>query len=773
MEAVVNSTDVEIQMNYLNIEKSEKKKIDLNDSNLISFNYHGSAFDEYLENKSNLDNYENMEKEHMNNLRINLFENNKKVIEKDDSKDNCTKNEINNNDKKILENENDLYTIKKEEGVSILKGSENKLNIFKNQVIYSENDKENEKINSLDNKDKLDLYSSDTMEQEKKKENEASYSSTNDVDNSTDKLKTYDDNIGMKNNSKNVIEETNYSKEKNIFKNDINSNYDNNYHLSQEQSDSLQNEEKKVCNENGINEYSQNSNELHKILNKELEKDKKSKKKSRNKNKLFSLFKKKDALSSNFQDKEICTEINRKADTCMNNNTLNKSYMNNSKENDVLEKEKIPIVNNEHNKKCGNSEENILSNNSSHSNVHNSFNVEFLNIRKNKNSYLIKENNEYETNSKYVRDDHIYSIKTEDHIILDLQEEHKEINFNENGNDKKLQKIEKKIYSFEKIKSFVSNNTYLKDKKSLIIEKKSKISKEVKYFCFNYSILLCIILYVLCFSFVLTSLLSDSWKIHEIILRSKNNEKSILIHIGATTVRRIQKITQINGDVNLSIDKEQTMESLINNEFCKLISKQSLEDFLVNLASQNMLRSNYNIKDNEIELTDEELNSALKNPGDVGLLKDEKLVITRKYIFGPTIYNLECKFLEKLKKAGNCHRILLYAILTFLFISIFLLIYILLKYKSIKNIQKIKYSSFVFVNLALITLISSIFSINREYNIPLCVQNDGSSGICLDGKSVYLIRSTIILIIFSNLFFSKFLNKSHTKSNTIEESTLS
>ncbi|KOB87546.1 hypothetical protein PFDG_03802 [Plasmodium falciparum Dd2] len=152
------------------------------------------------------------------------------------------------------------------------------------------------------------------------------------------------------------------------------------------------------------------------------------------------------------------------------------------------------------------------------------------------------------------------------------------------------------------------------------------------------------------------------------------------------------------------------------------------------------------------------------------LLTDEKIILARKYIFGPTIYDLECKFLEKLKKAGSFHLILLYAILVFLFISISLLLHILLKYKTVKKVQQIKYASFVLVNLALITLISSIFSINREYNIPLCVQNDGSSDICMDGKSTYLIRSSIILLIFSNLFFCKFINFVHNKSHTIEGS---
>lgn len=257
---------------------------------------------------------------------------------------------------------------------------------------------------------------------------------------------------------------------------------------------------------------------------------------------------------------------------------------------------------------------------------------------------------------------------------------------------------------------------------------------------------------------------------HEITLKSLNKEKSVEIHIGATNIRRIQKVSENNGDVILSIDKEQTIGSLIENNICTPIKKDTLENFLKELAQQEKLISDKKKTDIKRELTDDALMVTLKNPGDVGLLTDEKIILARKYIFGPTIYNLECKFLEKLKKAGSFHLILLYAILVFLFISISLLLHILLKYKTVKKVQQIKYASFVLVNLALITLISSIFSINREYNIPLCVQNDGSSDICMDGKSTYLIRSSIILLIFSNLFFCKFINFVHNKSHTIEGS---
>ncbi|CRG93758.1 conserved Plasmodium protein, unknown function [Plasmodium gallinaceum] len=784
IDAEITSLNMEIPINYLDVEIPKKTKLDLKDRYNIYFNYHGSAFDDNSENKSNLDNCENMnvneeshkniEKESMNNLNINLSENYKKVDEKDDSKFKYMGNELNDNDK-ILDNEkNDIETMtKEEEKINISEGSEKKLYLPENQNISSENNKENEKMNNLNNHNEMDLYAFNEIEERKKRENENSYSNLNGVDNIEQNV-PYNENDETKNNKINVDEEINDNNENIIYNNNIINDNDNNCNSPVEKCEIPENEEQTICSKNDINEYSQNNIELHKIKNKELEKGKKGK----NKNKFFSLFKKKAAPNLCFQEKEMNIEVNNKSDAYTNDNTVDKSDINNLNEGDVLEEKKILTINNEYNNK--NSEENVLSNNLSNSNAQSSLNVEFIDIHKDKNHYVKNENSEYEINSRYIRDDHIYSIKTDDHIILDLQE-HREINFNESGNYNKLNKENKnfagktgkKIYSFEKIKSFVSNNTYLKDKKSFIIEKKSKISKEVKYFCFNYSMFLCILLYMLCFSFVLTSLLSDSWKIHEITLKSKNNEKSVLIHIGATTIRRIQKISEKNGDVNLSIDKEQTMESLINNEFCKSIKKSEMENYLVNLASENKLISNSNLKDNEIELTDDNLISALRNPGDVGLLKDEKLIMARKYIFGPTIYNLECKFLEKLKKAGNCHKVLLYAILIFLFISIFLLLYVILKYKVIKNIQGLKYTSFVLVNLALITLISSIFSINREYNIPLCVQNDGSSDICVDGKSIHLIRSTIILIIFSNLFFSKFLNKSHNKNNTIEESIAS
>ncbi|VTZ79459.1 conserved Plasmodium protein, unknown function [Plasmodium yoelii] len=317
----------------------------------------------------------------------------------------------------------------------------------------------------------------------------------------------------------------------------------------------------------------------------------------------------------------------------------------------------------------------------------------------------------------------------------------------------------KKIYSFDKIKSFVSNNTFLRKKTSTLLKRKSQISKELHFFCYNYNNLLCFIFYILCFGFIISSLYYDSWKRHEIKLKSDNMKKIVQVNIGSTTIKRIQKIINSNGDVIYSIDKDQKMDSLLEHRYCKNVKKEDLENFLIDLASKNKLKNNeeeiFNSKKN---LNDSFLLQALLDIGDVGLLKDEKIILSRKYIFGSTIYNLECKFLGRLKKAGIFHKILLYVILVFLFISISLLLFIIIKYKSIQNIQIIKYISFVLVNFALITLISTMFSITREYNIPLCVQTDGSSDICVDGRSIHLIRASIILIIFSNLFFCKFIN---------------
>ncbi|SCN61086.1 conserved Plasmodium protein, unknown function [Plasmodium chabaudi adami] len=317
----------------------------------------------------------------------------------------------------------------------------------------------------------------------------------------------------------------------------------------------------------------------------------------------------------------------------------------------------------------------------------------------------------------------------------------------------------KKLYSFDKIKSFVSNNTYLRKKTSILLKKKSQISKELHFFCYNYNNLLCFLFYILCFGFIISSLYYDSWKRHEIKLKSDNMKKIVNINIGSTTIKRIQKIINSNGDVIYSIDKDQKMDSLLEHPYCKNIEKPELENFLIDLASKNQLKNNEEeIFNSQKKLDDSFLLQALLNIGDVGLLKDEKIILSRKYIFGSTIYNLECKFLGRLKKAGIFHKILLYVILVFLFISISLLLFIIIQYKSIKNIQILKYISFVLVNFALITLISTMFSITREYNIPLCVQVDGSSDICIDGRSIYLIRASIILIIFSNLFFCKFIN---------------
>ncbi|CAD2108508.1 hypothetical protein YYG_01322 [Plasmodium vinckei petteri] len=401
-------------------------------------------------------------------------------------------------------------------------------------------------------------------------------------------------------------------------------------------------------------------------------------------------------------------------------------------------------------------------------------------------------NNEKDEHAGNIR----YCIQTSDNLILDVKEERigiinlnnrqedfiknnkknsetynntsMEDNFTNEGEENKFRVLTtissasasiKKIYSFDKIKSFVSNNTYLRKKTSTLLKKKSQISKELHFFCYNYNNLLCFIFYILCFGFIISSLYYDSWKRHEIKLKSDNMKKVVTINIGSTTIKRIQKIINSNGDVIYSIDKDQKMDSLLEHPYCKNIEKPELENFLIDLASKNQLKNNEEeIFNSQTKLDDSFLLQALLNIGDVGLLKDEKIILSRKYIFGSTIYNLECKFLGRLKKAGIFHKILLYVILVFLFISISLLLFIIIKYKSINNIQILKYVSFVLVNFALITLISTMFSITREYNIPLCVQVDGSSDICIDGRSIYLIRASIILIIFSNLFFCKFIN---------------
>ncbi|CAA9989149.1 conserved Plasmodium protein, unknown function [Plasmodium knowlesi strain H] len=394
-----------------------------------------------------------------------------------------------------------------------------------------------------------------------------------------------------------------------------------------------------------------------------------------------------------------------------------------------------------------------------------------------------------------VRESHTCSIKTEDNLMMDMQNENMagadlerhtgNIGTTEGiatyasgdrhaqGREQKLsfEWIDRKNYSLEKIKSFMSNNTFLKDKKYFLQKKKTQLSKEVNFFCHHYNVLLCFFLYIVCFAFVMASICYDSWKVHQMELKSENIEKVVHIDIGATTIRRVQKVSKQNGDVTLSIDKEQTMDSLIENEICRTVTKDELEDFLTFLASNNKLKYEQNLIDpTKGKVSDGFLLDALKNPAHVGLLKDEKLVLTRKHIFGPTIYNLECKFLEKIKKAGTYHKILLYAILFFLLIPIFLLFHILLNYKKEKNVQLVKYISFVFVNLALITMISSLFSVNRAYNIPLCVMHDGSSDICQDGSSIHFIRSSIILLIFSNLFFCKFVHVVRKKNSTLSGS---
>ncbi|SOV77521.1 conserved Plasmodium membrane protein, unknown function [Plasmodium reichenowi] len=590
-----------------------------------------------------------------------------------------------------------------------------------------------------------------------------------------------------------------------------NNNNNNNYYTYKHHNNDYYNNNNNYNNHKNVNniygeknyqmEHNKNSIELHKIKNKELDKGKKNKGKNNNtnnksKNKFFFLFRKKGSIASSSHDKEneyimksnknknknfinkddqfVKKDDNQNLDISYNNNN-NVIDNNNNNNNTNLDREKVMnLINKYNNIKKKNSEQNTIYNNSS---ITNTIKTSEYDVEKNDLNIQNDEN-------ICSRENRIYSMKTDDNIIFEFQKEHmNDINYTKNisqitiktNDDEKKKtcypdKNEKKTYSFEKIKSFVSNNTYLKDKKSLILEKKSQISKELNFFCSNYNILLCFLLYVICFGFVISSLCYDSWKMHEITLKSLNKEKSVEIHIGATNIRRIQKVSENNGDVILSIDKEQTIGSLIENNICTPIKKDTLENFLKELAHQEKLISDKKKTDIHRELTDDALMVTLKNPGDVGLLTDEKIILARKYIFGPTIYNLECKFLEKLKKAGSFHLILLYAILVFLFISISLLLHILLKYKTVKKVQQIKYASFVLVNLALITLISSIFSINREYNIPLCVQNDGSSDICMDGKSTYLIRSSIILLIFSNLFFCKFINFVHHKSHTIEGS---
>ncbi|SOV74720.1 conserved Plasmodium membrane protein, unknown function [Plasmodium sp. gorilla clade G3] len=734
------------------------------------------------------------------------FENNKQLNNNYDTQG-IMEYKSNNENHNMLSN-----SLKKEQGGLYENGNENNIEIVgeeniefnisskdtnKMKIPNYNDDKENEDtINDINNynNEVYKLIKKDNIQENEKiivGEEEEEEEMTHNINNEYEE--EHSNNIGKRKHKRKSYNNNNYY----TYKHHNNDYYNNNYYKHANNS---------YGEKNYQIEHNKNSIELHKIKNKELDKGKKNKGKNNNtnnksKNKFFFLFRKKGSMASSSHDREneyimksnknksfinkddqfIKNDDNQNLDISYNNNNNNNNNVidnNNNNNNNIntnLDREKVMnLINKYNNIKKKNSEPNTIYNNSS---ITNTIKTSEYDVEKHDINIQNDENN-------CSRENRIYSMKTDDNIILEFQKEHmNDINYPKNisqitiktNDDEKKKtcysdKNEKKTYSFEKIKSFVSNNTYLKDKKSLILEKKSQISKELNFFCSNYNILLCFILYVICFGFVISSLCYDSWKMHEITLKSLNKEKSVQIHIGATNIRRIQKVSENNGDVILSIDKEQSIGSLIENNICTPIKKEILENFLKELAYQEKLISDKKKTDINRELTDDALMITLKNPGDVGLLTDEKIILARKYIFGPTIYNLECKFLEKLKKAGSFHLILLYAILVFLLISISLLLHILLKYKTVKKVQQIKYASFVLVNLALITLISSIFSINREYNIPLCVQNDGSSDICIDGKSTYLIRSSIILLIFSNLFFCKFINFVHNKSHTIEGS---
>ncbi|SOV12314.1 conserved Plasmodium membrane protein, unknown function [Plasmodium gaboni] len=775
-----------ISLDYTNMDNEGNGNIKLEDNDY--FNYAGK--DKKEQNESNIsDKYithgekDNEDMTYTKN-HYNL-ENNNELNNNFDTQG-IIQNKSNNENHNMLSN-----TLKNEQEGLYENGNENNIVIGGEENIES----------NISSKDTNKMMIQNYIDDKEKEDN------INDINNYNNEIYKYINTDNIKENEKiiagqeeemthninNEYEEehsNNIAKRKNKRKS-YNNNNNNYYAYKHHNNDYYNNNNNNTYGEKNYQiEHNKNSIELHKIKNKELDKGKKNKGKNNNnnnksKNKFFFLFRKKGSMASSSHDKE--NEYNMKSNKNINyinkddqfiknddNQNVDSSY-NNNNNNTNLDREKVMnLINKYNNIKKKNSEQNIIYNNSSITNT----------IKTSE--YDVEKNNVHTQNDENIcsRENRIYSMKTDDNIILEFQKEHmNDINYPKNisqitiktNDDEKKKtsysdKNEKKTYSFEKIKSFVSNNTYLKDKKSLILEKKSQISKELNFFCSNYNILLCFLLYVICFGFVISSLCYDSWKMHEITLKSLNKEKSVEIHIGATNIRRIQKVSENNGDVILSIDKEQSIGSLIENSICTPVKKETLEEFLKKLAKQEKLISDKKKTDINRELTDDALMVTLKNPGDVGLLTDEKIILARKHIFGPTIYNLECKFLEKLKKAGSFHLILLYAILVFLFISISLLLHILLKYKTVKKVQQIKYASFVLVNLALITLISSIFSINREYNIPLCVQNDGSSDICMDGKSTYLIRSSIILLIFSNLFFGKFINFVHNKSHTIEGS---
>ncbi|CAD2108480.1 conserved Plasmodium protein, unknown function [Plasmodium vinckei] len=549
-----------------------------------------------------------------------------------------------------------------------------------------------------------------------------------------------------------------------VFENGV----DNNYAPAEESvcsSTELGKCEEQIEFSNNINDKKNDYNIIN-VINKKI---------SKRKNSFLSLFKKKPALNPR-ENSEDNKNYNNQIEYYKANNLYTSENVENNRINgNNLDEKEIDIPKKEKNVS-----------------IDSSIGLKSFDSKYNFTALQNSTNNEKDEHAGNIR----YCIQTSDNLILDVKEERigiinlnnrqedfiknnkknsetynnnsMEDTFTNEGEENKFRVLTtissasasiKKIYSFDKIKSFVSNNTYLRKKTSTLLKKKSQISKELHFFCYNYNNLLCFIFYILCFGFIISSLYYDSWKRHEIKLKSDNMKKVVTINIGSTTIKRIQKIINSNGDVIYSIDKDQKMDSLLEHPYCKNIEKPELENFLIDLASKNQLKNNEEeIFNSQTKLDDSFLLQALLNIGDVGLLKDEKIILSRKYIFGSTIYNLECKFLGRLKKAGIFHKILLYVILVFLFISISLLLFIIIKYKSINNIQILKYVSFVLVNFALITLISTMFSITREYNIPLCVQVDGSSDICIDGRSIYLIRASIILIIFSNLFFCKFIN---------------
>ncbi|CAD2095044.1 conserved Plasmodium protein, unknown function [Plasmodium vinckei brucechwatti] len=549
-----------------------------------------------------------------------------------------------------------------------------------------------------------------------------------------------------------------------VFENDVN----NNYAPAEESvcsSTELEKCEEQIGFSNNMDDKKNDYNIIN-VINKKI---------SKRKNSFLSLFKKKPALNTRENSEEDKSCSNQIKYYKANNLYTSENGENNRINGNNLDEKGADITKKEKNVS-----------------IDSSIGLKSFDSKYNFTALQNSTNNEKDEHADNIR----YCIQTSDNLILDVKEErigiinlnnrqedfiknnkkHNETynntsmedNFTNEGEENKFRVLTtissasasiKKIYSFDKIKSFVSNNTYLRKKTSTLLKKKSQISKELHFFCYNYNNLLCFIFYILCFGFIISSLYYDSWKRHEIKLKSDNMKKVVTINIGSTTIKRIQKIINSNGDVIYSIDKDQKMDSLLEHPYCKNIEKPELENFLIDLASKNQLKNNEEeIFNSQAKLDDSFLLQALLNIGDVGLLKDEKIILSRKYIFGSTIYNLECKFLGRLKKAGIFHKILLYVILVFLFISISLLLFIIIKYKSINNIQILKYVSFVLVNFALITLISTMFSITREYNIPLCVQVDGSSDICIDGRSIYLIRASIILIIFSNLFFCKFIN---------------